>query len=318
MGRYIIRRLLLLPVVLFMVSVIIFFAIRLVPGDAAMAMVEEANITSDQDTIQKLREELGLDRPAIVQYGVWLGKALRGDLGNAFFPQGTSVAANIGRSFPVTLELGLFALVVGVLVALPLGTLSAIRADTVVDYGGRLIAVVGLSVPDFIFGMILIVLPAIWFNWLPPLVYVPFIVDPLTNLKQFVLPSAALGFRLTSTLTRMTRSAMLEVLRQDYIRTAWSKGLRERVVISRHALKNAMIAPITIIGTQVAFLIGGTIVSELIFNLPGVGRLTLVAIERRDYPQLMGNVMMLAGGIVIINIIVDLSYGWLDPRIRYS
>ena len=318
MSRYIIRRLLLLPVVLFIVSVLIFFAIRLVPGDAAMAMVEEANITSDQDTIQKLREELGLDRPAIVQYGVWLGKALRGDLGNAFFPQGTSVAANIGRSFPVTLELGLFALVVGILVALPLGTLSAIRADTVVDYGGRLIAVVGLSVPDFIFGMIMIVLPAIWFNWLPPLVYVPFIDDPLSNLKQFVLPAAALGFRLTSTLTRMTRSAMLEVLRQDYIRTAWSKGLRERVVIVRHALKNAMIAPITIIGTQVAFLIGGTIVSELIFNLPGVGRLTLVAIERRDYPQLMGNVMMLASGIVIINIIVDLSYGWLDPRIRYS
>lgn len=317
MGRYILRRLLMLPVVILGVSLIVFFMIRLVPGDAAIALIEEANITTDQQVIEKVREELGLDRPVWEQYGSWLWNALQGDLGNAFFG-GQSVWSNIGRSFPITLELSAMAIVIGIIIAIPLGTLAAIRADTWVDYGARIIAVGGISVPDFIFGMCLLVLPAIWFQWLPPIVYIPFVDDPFGNLKQFALPAAAIGIRLTSTLSRMTRSSMLEVLRQDYIRTAWAKGLRERVVIARHALKNALIAPITIIGTQVAFLIGGTIVSELIFNLPGMGRSTLVSIETRDFMQLMGNLLVLSVGIVIVNIIVDLSYGLIDPRIRYS
>jgi peptide/nickel transport system permease protein len=317
MGRYIARRLLMLPVVLLGVSLIVFFMVRLVPGDAAIAMIEEANIGSDQQVIEKIREELGLDKPVLEQYGDWLWNALQLDLGNAFFG-GQSVWSNIGRSFPITLELALMSLIIGIVIAIPLGTLAAIKADTWVDYIARFITVMGISVPDFIFGMALLVLPAIWFGWLPTIVYIPFVDDPLGNIKQFALPALAIGTRLTSTLSRMTRSSMLEVLRQDYIRTAWAKGLRQRVVIFRHALKNAMIAPITIIGTQVAFLIGGTIVSELIFNLPGIGRSTLVSIETRDFKQLMGNTLVLATGIVLVNILVDLSYGWIDPRIRYS
>jgi len=317
MGRYIARRLLMLPVVLLGVSLIVFFMVRLVPGDAAIAMIEEANIGSDQQVIEKIREELGLDKPVLEQYGDWLWNALQLDLGNAFFG-GQSVWSNIGRSFPITLELALMSLIIGIVIAIPLGTLAAIKADTWVDYIARFITVMGISVPDFIFGMALLVLPAIWFGWLPTIVYIPFVDDPLGNIKQFALPALAIGTRLTSTLSRMTRSSMLEVLRQDYIRTAWAKGLRQRVVIFRHALKNAMIAPITIIGTQVAFLIGGTIVSELISNLPGIGRSTLVSIETRDFKQLMGNTLVLATGIVLVNILVDLSYGWIDPRIRYS
>ena len=317
MTRYVIRRLLLLIPVLFGVTLIVFFSIRLVPGDAAMSLVENANQTSDRQVIDKLRKDLGLDRPAMVQYGSWVGHALRGDLGTAFFGGG-SVVSNIGRSAPITLELTLFSMVIGIAVAIPLGIITAVRADTWADYLGRFFAVSGLAVPDFIFGMLMIVLPAMWFHWIPPIIYIPFIEDPLGNLKQFILPAGAVGFRLTSTLARMTRSSMLEVLRQDYIRTAWAKGLKERGVIVRHALKNALIAPITIIGTQMGFLIGGTIVIENIFGLPGMGRLTLLSIERHDYPQLLGNMLVFASAAVLVNLLVDISYGWLDPRIRYS
>ena len=316
MARYAIRRLLLLFPVLFIVSLIVFFSIRLVPGDTAMALVADVNLV-DQRSLEVLRDELGLDEPAVKQYGLWLGRALKGDLGTAFHGR-QPVISNIARAAPVTLELGLMALIISLLVAIPIGVFSAIRADTWTDYGGRLFAVFGIAVPDFILGVCMVILPAIWFNWTPAVVYIEFLDDPIGNFKQFILPALAIGFRLTSVLARMTRSSMLEVLRQDYIRTAWSKGLGERTVVLRHALKNAMVAPLTIIGTQMVFLLGGAVVVENIFGLPGMGRSILQSVDRRDYPQLMGSTLVLGSAVVVINLAVDLAYAWVDPRIRYQ
>jgi len=222
------------------------------------------------------------------------------------------------KRIPVSAELAALAIVLALVIAIPVGVISAIRQDTFLDYIGRLVAISGLSLPDFWLGTVMLMMLSLWFRWLPPIGYVPFFTNPLANLQQFVFPALILGFRLSATSMRMTRSTMLEVLRQDYIRTAWSKGLRERVVIYRHALKNAMIPVITIIGTQFSVLLGGTVIMETIFVLPGVGRLTLDSIFNRDYTQLQGNVLFLAMVMVTANLVVDLSYAWFDPRIRYQ
>jgi len=316
MQAYIIRRLLLAIFVLWGVTLLVFSIMRLVPGDVVMMRLGEMG-TIAPEQLAKLRADLGLDKPFHEQYITWISGVVRGDLGDSLWT-GTSVRNELAKRIPVSAELAAMAIVLALSIAIPVGVISAIRQDTVLDYVGRLLAISGLSLPDFWLGTVMVMTLSLWFRWLPPIGYVPFFTDPLANLQQFAFPALILGFRLSATSMRMTRSTMLEVLRQDYIRTAWSKGLKERAVIYRHALKNAMIPVITIIGTQFSVLLGGTVIMETIFVLPGVGRLTLDSIFNRDYTQLQGNVLFLAGIMVTANLLVDLSYAWFDPRIRYQ
>ena len=224
----------------------------------------------------------------------------------------------MAKSTPVSVELAIIAILISFCVALPIGVWSAIRQDTVTDYLGRLFSIGGLSIPDFIIGSMVILFGAIWFHWSPPLTYSGFFEDPLTNLQIMATPSLIVGVRLSSITMRMLRSTMLEVLRQDYVRTAWAKGLQERSVIIRHVLKNAFIPVITVIGSQLGHLFGGVVIIETIFNLPGLGRAIVEAIASRDIPLIQTGVLLIAGTIVVINLLVDLSYAWLDPRIRYE
>ncbi len=321
MGRYIVRRLLLMIPTLFIVSLLVFFLMRIVPGDAVDAQLGQAAAAGGGVTPEleaQIRAELGLDRPAHIQYFVWVGNALQGDLGNSLQFKNRTVWSELRVAIPVSLEIAIMALIISLMIAIPFGVLSAIYQDSWIDYLSRIISVGGLSIPDFVVATVIIVMPAIWWGWLPPLGYVSFFDDPGANLVQFILPSAAIGLRFSSTTLRMVRSSMLEVLRADYVRTARAKGLTSQVVIVRHALKNAMIAPITLIGTSIGFLIGGTFIVETIFALPGVGRLTLDSISNRDYNQLQGNVLFLSTVFVMVNLVTDLTYAWFDPRIRYS
>lgn len=320
MGRYIARRVLLLLPTLLFVSLVVFFSVRLLPGDVVEAKLAQAALAGagvSQRDADALRHEIGLDQPAAKQYFVWLGRAVRGDLGHSLFFRST-VWGELRRAVPISLELALMAVVVSLLIAIPLGALAALYQDSWIDYLVRIVSVAGLSIPNFVVGTVVIVMASIWFSWTPPLGYRPFLDSPGKNLVQFIIPAAILGFSFSSTTLRMVRSSMLEVLRADYIRTAWAKGLTTRAVVVRHALKNAMIAPITLIGAQIGFLIGGTFIIETLFTLPGIGRLTLQAINNRDYPLLQGGVLFLSVVFVLVNLLVDLSYGWFDPRIRYS
>ena len=306
---------------LFIVSLLVFFLMRIVPGDAVDAQLGQAAAAGGGVTPEleaQIRAELGLDRPAHIQYFIWVGNALQGDLGNSLQFKNRTVWSELRVAIPVSLEIAIMALIISLMIAIPFGVLSAIYQDSWIDYLSRIISVGGLSIPDFVVATVIIVMPAIWWGWLPPLGYVAFFDDPGANLVQFILPSAAIGLRFSSTTLRMVRSSMLEVLRADYVRTARAKGLTSRVVIVRHALKNAMIAPITLIGTSIGFLIGGTFIVGTIFALPGVGRLTLDSISNRDYNQLQGNVLFLSTVFVMVNLVTDLTYAWFDPRIRYS
>src|SRR5229473_1009370 len=231
---------------------------------------------------------------------------------------GEPITTSLAKAAPVTLELAALAMLLGLVVAVPIGVLSATRQDTAADYVGRMVAVSGLSLPDFWLGTLVITFAAIWFHWIPAIGYVSFWESPVRNLQQFLLPAAVLGFRLSAATMRMTRSTVLEVLREDYVRTAWAKGLAGRIVVYKHALKNALIPVITIVGGQLGVLLAGTVVVETIFALPGMGRLTVEAILFRDYPVVQTNVMLVAATLVTLNLIVDLTYAWLDPRIRYG
>ena len=275
LRTYIIRRLLLLIPTLFIVSSLVFLFSRLIPGDIIDMMVDdigpEAGVSLDRAAIER---RLGLDVPIHVQYGRWIGQILRGNLGTMLRGDQPVVEEILPR-LPVTFELGVFAVLIGLLIALPIGIYSAIRQDSAGDYGGRSLAIIFISVPSFWTATLIMVYPAIWWGWSPPMELITFAGDPLGNLRMFLLPSAVLGTALSGTTMRMTRTMALEVLRQDYIRTAWSKGLKERVVVMRHALKNALIPVVTIVGFQLPILIGGSVIIEQIFVLPGIGRLLL-------------------------------------------
>ena len=261
---------------------------------------------------------LGLDVPVYVQYGRWIGGIfLRGTLGSSLLGQGT-VEEKIIRRLPVTIELGLLAILIGLVIALPVGIYSAIRQDTVADFLGRSVAIIGLATPNFWLGIMVMIYPATWWGWVPPLVLVSFTEDPLGNLSGFLIPSLILGTAAAAATMRMTRTMMLEVLRQDYIRTAWSKGLKERAVVIRHAVKNALIPVVSLIGLQLPILVGGAVIMENIFNLPGLGRLLLNALKDRDYPMVSGINLFFATGVVGINLFIDLVYAVLDPRVRYD
>ena len=318
MRNYIIRRLLLAIPVLFLVSLIIFFIMRLVPGDIIDIMVERSQTPGFAVDRATLEKALGLDVPALTQYGRWIGNIiLHGDLGISVWTR-TPLIDEIAVRWPVTFEFGLMGLIIGQLIALPIGILSALRQDTWSDYLARSFAILCIAVPGFWVATMIIVFPSIWWGYMPPIVYTPFTEDPIGNLQMFIIPAVVLGMALSGGTMRMTRTMMLEVLRQDYIRTAWAKGLRERTVVVRHALKNALIPIVTIMGGQVPILIGGTVVLEQIFCLPGMGRLMIDATLSRDYLMVSAIMLILGCGILLINLGVDLTYAFLDPRIRYK
>ena len=322
MRAYILRRVLLVIPTLFVVSIIVFGMIRLIPGSVVDAMLvapmgEMSNFNEEQARAA-IEAKLGLDVPIPVQYGRWIRDLfLHGDLGESMW-SGQPVTEQLIDRFPVSIELGVLAVLIGLLISVPIGVYSAIRQDTAGDYIARSFAIGMVTIPHFWIGIMVMVLPAVYFNWTPSMVYIPLREDPLGHLQMFLIPAAILGMLLAGATMRMTRTMMLEVLRQDYIRTAWSKGLKERQVVIRHGLKNALIPVVTLIGLQVPILIGGSIVLEQIFNLPGIGRLTVSVISNRDYPVLSGINLVIAAGILFFNLAVDLTYAWLDPRIKYG
>ncbi len=316
MHAYIIRRLLLIIPTLFLATLIVFFMIRLIPGDVIDLMAAEKQAVTGMDR-EAIAHELGLDIPIHVQYGRWIGDIfLHGSLGASLWKK-IPVMGLILERLPVTIELGLMALIIAILVALPIGIYSAMRQDTAGDYFGRTISILAMSVPGFWIGTIIMVFPALWWGWSPQVQLIRFVDNPLRNLGQFIIPATVMGMAMSGVTMRMTRTMMLEVLRQDYIRTAWSKGLRERIVVLRHALKNALIPVVTIIGLQMPILIGGTVIIEQIFSLPGIGLLQINAIFSRDYPIISGVMLMMAAFVLCMNLIVDLTYSFLDPRVQY-
>ena len=333
MRAYIIRRLLLFVPTLFLLSLIVFFPIRFLPGDVIDLMVAgqetsfyQAGMTREE-SIEQIRKDLGLDVPLHIQYGRWVGVLpngegrfnglLQGNLGDSLWT-GRPVTDDIFPRIPVTLELGILALIIAQLIALPVGVYSAIRQDTWGDYVGRSIAIICIAVPPFWLGIMIMVFPAIWWNWSPPVVWVSFFEEPIENLKIIIIPAILLGMEMSGVTMRLTRTMMLEVLRADYIRTAWAKGLRERVVVMRHALKNALIPVVTIIGMFLPVLIAGTVVVELIFALPGMGRLMMYALDQRDYTVLLAINVLIASVVLIANLAVDIAYAYLDPRVHYK
>ena len=313
LRRYLAKRLLVAIPSLLIASLIVFTLPRLIPGDVVAMMLEEKAYAKD---LEELRAKLGLNRPIYVQYFEWLGRAATGDLGESLWTR-RPVLEEIGQRLPITFELALLSLAVALVIAIPVGVISAARQDTVQDYTARSVAILGLSVPGFWLATLVIVLPAIWWGWRPLTGYVEISKDVMGHLVQMMLPAVILGIAFAAAMMRLTRGMLLEVLRQDYVRTAWSKGLRERVIILKHGLRNAIIPVITYIGTQLPQVIGGTVVIETIFGLPGMSRFLFDAINQRDYPVIQGVNLVVVSFIVLINLTVDALYAVLDPRIRY-
>src|SRR5215472_7763464 len=312
--RYFLRRLALAVPTLFLVSVIVFAKKRLMPGDVATRMVEGHAYAP---TLAALRHDLGLDRPMHVQYLEWIGGIVtRGDFGRSYWTR-QPILEEFDRRFPVTLELALLTILVSVVIGVAVGIVSAVRQDTLSDYVGRVLAILALSVPYFGLAVLVVVLPSIYFKWTPVWTYVPFTTDPISNLKIMIVPALVFGVTRAGPIMRIMRSALLDVLRQDYIRTAWSKGLGERTIVLRHALKNALIPVISLIGLQLPLYIGGSVITEAIFRLPGVGLFFFEALTRLDYPVVQSVNLIIAAMVVGLNLLIDLSYAVLDPRIRY-
>jgi len=314
---YILKRLLLIVPTLLGAASLVFVIMRVIPGDVALLILGgDAGGHIDQKQLTAMRQQLGLDQPLIVQFGTWLWGVVRLDFGNSLWT-GQAVTHELLIRLPLSLELALFATMVSVIIAIPLGMLAAVRQDTWVDYVVRVVSIGGLAIPGFWVGILTILALVIYFGWGPPLEFTPPWVDPWANFSMMIWPVLTVGYRFSAVTTRMTRSTVLEVLREDYIRTAWAKGLRERSVVIRHALKNAMLPVITLIGTEFAFLIGGLVVTETVFTLNGVGRFVVDAVAHRDYPVVQALVFLIAFGFVVVNLLVDLTYAWFDPRIHY-
>ncbi|WP_439685810.1 Peptide transporter permease subunit: membrane component of ABC superfamily [Cupriavidus oxalaticus] len=317
MSAYVLRRLLALLPTLVFASIIVFAIVRLVPGDVVDLMLSQNDISADTRTREDLVRALGLDRPMWEQYLHWVGNiVLHGDLGQSLW-QGEPVLRMVMARIPATFSLGVLALGVALTVALPIGVLSAIRQDTAADYVARSFSILMLAVPSFWLGTMVMVFPSVWWGWSPEVRYVPFLEDPVQHVRQMLVPAIVLGMALSAITMRMTRTMMLEVLRQDYIRTAWAKGLNEPLVILRHALRNALIPVVTLIGLQAPLLIGGAVVIEQIFVVPGMGLLLLDAVHQRDYPLITGVFLVVGVAVMLINLLVDLSYGLFDPKVRH-
>ena len=319
MQKYIARRVLLFIPTLLGVGVVIFILLRVLPGDPAEKILAGpfGEGTYTQEDLELLRQELGLDRPIHVQFGIWVWDLARGDLGYSV-ARGRSVADEIKRQFPVSLQLGLFAIVLILAIAIPIGVLSAVRQDSWVDYILRGWAILGLAMPSFFVGLLVILVLSRFFQWLPPFAFTHIWDSPGISIQQLIFPAIALGFHSNGALMRMTRTQLLEVMREDYIRTAYSKGLAGNAVIWRHAMRNALLPVVTIAGAQFGLIFSGTVVIERIFNIPGVGRGLLEALSNRDLLMIQTYVMYFAVVALVANLLVDLSYAWLDPRIRYG
>jgi peptide/nickel transport system permease protein len=315
MRAYIIQRVLLVIPTLIIVSFMVFLLVRIMPGDYVHAKLGDVAYT--QEEAEEFRHRLGLDRPIYHQYVTWMGGILRGDLGESLVTS-ESVRGELGERLEVTLELGALSLVLTVLIGVPIGVVAAVRRDSLLDYVLRSGAILGLAVPGFWIAIVALVYASIWFEWSPPIVYQRFTDDPWTNMQQFLLPATIMALGTSAIVMRMTRSMVLEVFGQDYIRTARAKGLRERIVLLRHALRNALIPVVTIIGVSAAALLGGTVIFESIFALPGMGRYMIGAVRTRDYPVIEGVTLAMSAGVVLVNLVVDVSYNLLDPRIRFQ
>ncbi len=317
MAKYAARRIVgLVPTVLLLLFSVVLL-VRLIPGDIVDLMLE-ANFGGRDDQSRRLLEhQLGLDQPLIVRYLHYVGGVLHGDFGHSLWTH-QAVGSMILQRAGATIEIGIVAIIVGALFGVLVGTISAVYQDTPLDYISRSIAILGISVPTFAVATFVVVFPAIWWGWAPSLHYVGITEDPFANIKIILLPAIVLGLALSATIMRLMRTTMLDVLREDYIRTARAKGMRGEQVILRHAMKNALIPVVTLMGLQVAFLIGGSVIIEAVFAIPGVGRLLLSALGNRDYPIVQGVVVIVGFFVMVINLLIDLSYGWLDPRIRYS
>ena len=336
MRAYLIRRLLLIIPTLFLLTIIVFLSVRFIPGDVIDVLMVEMSAwhaVGEDINRERLERMLGLDVPVYVQYGRWIGVLptpdwntgeshfkglLQGTLGKPLIGGFSTIDEMIIGRLPITIELGFLAIVIGFLIALPVGIYSAIRRNTATDYVGRTLAIIGLATPNFWLGVMVMLYPALWWGWSPPMEYILFVEDPLGNLGMLLIPSLILGTAMSAATMRMTRTMMLEVLRQDYIRTAWSKGLKERVVVVRHTIKNALIPVVSLIGLQLPILVGGAVIMETIFNLPGLGRLLVDALESRDYPVVSAINLIFASAVLGINLIIDLLYAFLDPRVRYE
>jgi peptide/nickel transport system permease protein len=314
---YLAKRLLLILPTLLGVAAVVFVIMRVIPGDVTLLILGgDQTGRIDPQQLAAMRHQLGLDQPIAVQFGAWLWGVLRFDFGTSLWT-GQPVLQEVLLRLPLSLEVAILATVVSVVLAVPLGMLAAVRQDSWVDYVIRVVSIGGLAIPSFWVGILVILFLVIYFGWGPPLEFTPPWVDPWANFQMMIWPVLTVGYRYAAVTTRMTRSTLLEVLREDYIRTAWAKGLRERAVVIRHALKNSMLPVITLIGTEFAFLIGGLVVTETVFPLNGVGRFVVDAIAHRDYPVVQALVFLIAFGFVVINLLVDLTYAWFDPRIRY-
>jgi peptide/nickel transport system permease protein len=315
-SGYIVRRLLAMIPTLVGVSLIVFFSVRLIPGDIVLVLSgARSDITEEQR--DQLRRNLGLDDPAPVQYLNWARDVLQGDLGQSLKTQ-RSIADDIVSRMPVTIELAILAALVGLFIGIPAGIIAALRRGTRTELAAQGVALVGLSVPDFWLGTMLLLVASRYFGWYPGAQYVSIFDDPGKNLSIFVLPAFAVGISLSASLMRMTRSALLDVMASGYIVTARSKGLREAVILRRHAFKNALIPIITVIGLQLGYLLGGVVIVETVFNLPGVGRYTVQAISDRDYPVVQATVLLITLLVLVISLVVDLLYAYVDPRIKYG
>jgi peptide/nickel transport system permease protein len=318
MRQYAIKRVALFIPTVLLVTVIVFVVMRLIPGDPALAILEgEGGGVYTQQDLANLRAKLGTDRPIVIQYFDWMGGVMRGDFGDSLWFQ-SPVMVELKTRIPVTIELAVLSIILAVVIAVPFGVLSAIKPDSFLDYGARSFTLWGIAIPQFFAAILLILFLVKAFGWLPPLGYATLWDAPLTNLQQMFFPALALAFYEMAFIARVTRSSMMEILREDYMRTARAKGVAERLVVLRHGLKNALLPILTISGWQFGRLFGGTVIIETIFLIPGVGRILIESIFHRDFPMIQAIIVMVGLFIVAINLLVDLLYGWLDPRISYS
>ncbi len=316
MLRYIVKRVLLMIPTLLGVAVLIFFLMRVVPGDIVELRFAGESSFAQKENLDKERVRLGLDKPLWRQFVTWITGIVRLDFGTSMWT-GAPIFEEIRIRFGLSLQLAIMATIIAVVLAIPLGVLAALKQDTWVDYAVRIFSIAGLSMPGFWLGIVFILFLLIVFRWLPPMVYTPIWVNPWQNLLQLIWPALTVGYRYSAVATRMTRSAMLEVLREDYIRTARAKGLWQKLILSRHALKNAMLPVLTVIALEFAFLMGGLVVTEQVFNLNGLGLLFVESVAHRDYTLTQALVLLVAFVFIFVNFMVDLMYAWIDPRIRF-
>jgi len=317
MGQYILNRLLLMIPTLFGVAVLVFVLLRIAPGDIVELKYAGTGTFAPKEAIERERVQLGLDKPVWQQFLNWSWGIVRLDFGNSMWT-GRPIAEEIKIRLELSLQLAVMATFVAILIALPCGTLAAFKQDTWVDYLVRIFSIAGLAVPSFWLGILIILMFLIFFKWLPPLTFTSFWTDPLANMAQMIWPALAVGYRYSAMATRMTRSAVLEVLREDYVRTARAKGLKENAVVVKHALRNALLPIVTVIGLEFAFLIGGLVVTEQVFNLNGIGMLFVESITHRDYTMTQALVLLVSFAFIFMNFLLDLLYVWLDPRIHYQ